>query len=400
MKIFISTGEVSGDLQGSLLIEALKRQATAAGRELEITALGGSRMAKAGATLLGDTTGIGAVGILESVPYIWPTLQLQERAKQYLRSQPPAVVVLIDYMGPNISIGRYIRQHLPEVPIIWYIAPQVWVWSPPWGDAEKIVAIASRVLAIFPEEARYFESKGAQVTWVGHPLVERMQAAPSREAARVALGIEPQQRAIALLPASRQQEIKYMMPVIFEAAERIQRQLPNVRFWIPLSREAYRRPIEQAVADYGLQATVYPSQPHLAQEKLKEDRTLEILAAADLAITKSGTVNLELALLNVPQLVIYRVNPFTFWLARKLLKFSIPFMSPVNLVQMKSIVPEWLQEQATATNIAAGAMEFLLNPEQQQQTLIDYQVMREALGDAGACNRAAQVILRAIEQNQ
>ncbi|HEY9652590.1 MAG TPA: lipid-A-disaccharide synthase, partial [Coleofasciculaceae cyanobacterium] len=125
--IFISTGEVSGDLQGSLLIDALKRQAKATGLDLEIVALGGEKMAKAGAKLLGDTTGIGSVGILESLPFVLPTLQIQRRAKQYLRQHPPDLVVLIDYMGPHLGIGRFVRRHLPKLPIIYYIAPQDWV---------------------------------------------------------------------------------------------------------------------------------------------------------------------------------------------------------------------------------------------------------------------------------
>ena len=385
-RIFISTGEVSGDLQGSLLTMSLKRLATAANLELEIVGLGGSRMANAGANILGDTAGIGSVGILESLPYILPTLQLQRQTKQYLQTQPPDLVVLIDYMGPNLSIGNYIRRRWPKVPIIWYIAPQFWVWSPPWQNTARIVSIADRFLAIFPEEADYLQKQGANVTWVGHPLTDRMETAPSRDNARAALGIEGEQVAIALIPASRQQEIKYLMPAIFEAAQIIQNKLPQVHFWIPLSREALRQPIERAIENYGLQATLLAGQ------------TLDILAAADLAIAKSGTVNLEIALLNVPQVAIYSVNPVTYWLARNILKFSIPFMSPPNLILQKLIVPELLQEQASAENIVSIAMELLLNSERRGQMLADYREMRESLGGVGACDRAADVILKLLTE--
>ena len=386
-RIFISTGEVSGDLQGSLLTQSLKRQAAVNNLDLEIVGLGGSRMANAGANILGDTAGIGSVGILESLPYILPTLQLQHQAKQYLQINPPDLVVLIDYMGPNLSIGSYIRRRWPKMPIIWYIAPQVWVWAPPWQNTAKIVSMTDQLLAIFQEEADYFKQQGAQVTWVGHPLSDRMQDAPSRENARAVLRIEADQIAIALIPASRQQEIKYLMPAIFKAAQILQDKLPQVHFWIPLSREALRQPIQQAIADYGLQATLLDSQ------------TLEILAAADLAIAKSGTVNLEIALLNVPQIAIYRVSPVTYWLARKILKFSIPFMSPPNLVLQKEIVPELLQEQATAENIVSQAMELLVNPERRRQMLADYQKMRESLGGVGACDRAATSILQMLTKS-
>jgi lipid-A-disaccharide synthase len=404
--IFISTGEVSGDLQGALLIDALKRQAGALGVKLEIVALGGSRMAEAGATLLGDTTSIGSVGLLESLPFVLPTLQIQRRAKQYLRQHPPDLILLIDYMGPNLSIASFIRHHLPQVPVVYYIGPQDWVWSASSivpRNTKTIVELTDHLLAIFPEEARYFEKKGASVSWVGHPLVDRMQSSPTREEARAALGIAPEQMAIALVPASRRQELKYMMPIVFEAAQQLQAKLRGNRewgigngglensaaitnqqaplFWIPLSLEAYRPAIEAAIQHYGLNAT------------LVAGNTQEVLAAADLAISKSGTVNLELALLDVPQVVLYRVSQLTYSIGR-LLKFSISFMSPPNLVVMRQIVPELLQEQATPENLLKEALELLLNPERRQQTLADYQEMRELLGEVGVCDRAACEILQ------
>jgi lipid-A-disaccharide synthase len=410
--IFISTGEVSGDLQGALLIDALKRQAEALGVELKIVALGGSRMAEAGATLLGDTTSIGSVGLLESLPFVLPTLQIQRRAKQYLRQHPPDLVLLIDYMGPNLSIGSFIRRQLPQVPVLYYIAPQDWVWSASSivpRNTMTLVEMTDQILAIFPEEARYFEKKGASVSWIGHPLVDRMQSSPTREEARAALGIAPEQIAIALVPASRRQELKYMMPIVFEAAQQLQAKLggngelgignwelensaasTNYQaplFWIPLSLEAYRPAIEAAIQHYGLNAT------------LVAGKTQEVLAAADLAITKSGTVNLELALLNVPQVVLYRVSRLTYSIGR-LLKFSIPFMSPPNLVVMRPIVPELLQEQATPENLVKEALELLLNPEKRQQTLLGYQEMRQLLGEVGVCDRAAREILQLADSKK
>ncbi|AFY43593.1 lipid-A-disaccharide synthase [Nostoc sp. PCC 7107] len=382
MRIFISTGEVSGDLQGSLLIAAMQRQAAAAGWELEIVALGGEKMTKAGATILGNTSGIGSMGLLESLPYIVPTLLVQRKAIAYLKQNPPDLVVLIDYMGPNLGIGTYIQQNLPDVPVVYYIAPQEWVWSMSLRNTSRIVGFTDKLLAIFPEEARYYRENGGNVSWVGHPLIDRMQDVPTRQAARATLGIAPEQIAIALLPASRQQELKYLLPIIFQAAQTIQTKLPQTHFWIPLSLDNFREPITAAIQSYGLQATIVSGQQK------------EVFAAADFAITKSGTVNLELALLNVPQVVVYRLNAITVWIARKILKGSIPFASPVNLVVMREIVPELLQEKATVENITQAAMELLLNPERRQQTLTDYAQMRQCLGEVGVCDRAAQEILQ------
>jgi lipid-A-disaccharide synthase len=382
MRIFISTGEVSGDLQGSLLITALKRQAVAMGLELEIFALGGEKMLKAGAVLLGNTSSIGSMGILEGLPYILPTLQMQRQAIASLKQNPPDLVVLIDYMNPNIGIGTYMKRHLPNVPVVYYIGPQEWAWSLSFRNSSQIVKFTDKLLAIFPQEAHYYRQQGAEVSWVGHPLLDLMQDAPSREAARATLGILPEQIAIALLPVSRRQELKYLLPVIFQAAQTIQAKVPAAHFWIPLSLEIYREPIEKAIKSYGLRATVLS-----AQQK-------EVFAAADLAISKSGTVNLELALLNVPQVVVYRLNAVTAWLGRKLLKGSITFASPPNLVVMKAIVPEFLQEEATPENIIQTAMELLLNPTRREQMLADYQEMRQSLGEIGVCDRAAEEILQ------
>ncbi|MCC5663395.1 lipid-A-disaccharide synthase [Nostoc sp. CHAB 5784] len=387
MRIFISTGEVSGDLQGSLLITALKRQAVAIGLELEIVALGGEKMVEAGAILLGNTSSIGSMGILEGLPYLLPTLQVQRQAIAFLKQNPPDLVVLIDYMTPNLEIGTYMKQQLPDVPVVYYIAPQEWAWSLSLRRTKRIVNFTDKLLAIFPQEARYFREKGAKVTWVGHPLVDRMQDAPSRQAARATLGIAPEQIAIALLPASRRQELKYLLPVIFQAAQTIQAKLPEVHFWIPLSLEVYRQPIEQAIERYGLRATIISGQQ------------IEVFAAADLAISKSGTVNLELALLNVPQVVVYRLSSLTAWIARNILKGSITFASPANLVVMKPIVPEFLQEQATPENIIQAAMELLLNPSRREQTLADYEEMRQSLGEIGVCERVAQEILQMRPNN-
>lgn len=373
-------------MQGAMLVEALYRQAKSAGIPLEIMALGGAKMAQAGAVLLGETTGIGSVGILESLPFIWPTLQIQRCAKAYLRNSPPDVIILIDYLGPNLGIGNFAKQYLPQVPRIYYIAPQEWVWSLGDRTTSQIVKLCDRLLAVFPTEASYYQEKGAEVDWVGHPFIDVFENAPTREKARQTLGIDADELAIALLPASRQQELRYLLPVMFEAAQQIQTHHPSVQFYIPLSWEKYRPTLETEIQRYGLRAKL-----------VEASHSRMAIAAADLAITKSGTVNLEIALLNVPQVVIYRVNPVTAWIARHLLKFSIPFMSAPNLVLMKSVVPELLQESATAENILRETLDLLDNPKRRSQMQQDYQQMREALGEPGVCDRAAQIILGLIQ---
>ncbi|MEC4802692.1 MAG: lipid-A-disaccharide synthase [Jaaginema sp. PMC 1079.18] len=391
MRIFICTGEVSGDLQGSMLIESLQRYAQAQGIEIEITGVGGDRMAAAGAKLLGNTTDLSSVGVLEAVPFILPTLRLQKRIKDYLAANPPDIFVAIDYPGFNLTLSQSLRQQYPDLPIVYYIAPQDWVWQDGvfaslFGHTERMLASVDHLLAIFPEEARYFSQKGISVDWVGHPILDRLVNPPQREAVRQTLGLAESEIAIALIPASRPQELTYILPVIAQAAQKLHAKLPNARFWLPLSLEVYRPKITAICRRYDFPIEIFTG------------NSLDLLAGMDLAITKSGTVNLELALLNVPQVVLYRVSGFTAWVGQRF-KFSIPFMSPPNLVLMKPILPELLQAEATPERIVAESLDFLLNSQRRTQLATDYGEMRSRLGEVGACDRAAKAILDFKKQN-
>ncbi|MEE3718832.1 lipid-A-disaccharide synthase [Tumidithrix elongata RA019] len=382
-RIFISTGEVSGDWHGAILIEALKQHATAKGIDLEIFALGGDRMVATGAELLGDTVGIGSIGAIEALPFVIPTLRVQAEAKKKLRKNPPDLVVLIDYMMPNQGMGYFAKNEL-KVPVIYYIAPQEWVWSLNDKNTRAIAAFTDKVLAIFPQEAKYYQNQGANVEWVGHPLLDLMDRVPSRAAARQQLGIPEEELMVALLPASRSQELKMVAPIMFEAAQKIQAKLPHVKFWLPLSLERYRADVEKLLQQYSLNAKVVstPSQT--------------VIRAADLVLSKSGTVNLETALLNVPQVVLYRVSAVTAWIARYILRAKIPFMSPPNLVQMEAIVPEFMQEAATPEALADACLELLLNEQARQHTLDNYAKMRDRLGGNGAIDRVAEAVLNLL----
>ena len=389
-RLLISTGEVSGDLQGALLIEALRQQAERDGIELEISALGGERMRRAGATLLADTSAIGSIGLFESLPYILTTRQIQRQLQQHLRHHPPDLVVMIDYFAPNLGLGGFLRQQFPQTPTVYYIAPQEWVWSLSPRNTQRILAITDHLLAIFPAEATYYRQHGAKVTWVGHPLVDRVQTAPSRTQARQQLGIAPESLMIALIPVSRQQELRYILPVLLAAVQQIQAELPQAQFWLPVSLERYYQPLEQAFREAGLRVTLVPIYAPGAVS------SQTVIVAADLVIAKSGTVNLETALLNVPQVVMYRVNPLTAWIAEHLLKFSAPFISPPNLVMMSQIVPEFLQQQAQPSAIATAALELLQQPARRLQMQEQYQQMQQQLGEPGACQRAASAILQLL----
>ncbi len=387
VRLLVSTGEVSGDLQGSLLIRALRGEASQRGLSLELVALGGERMRQAGAQLIADTASMGAIGLWEALPLILPTLKLQRQLRRWLASNPPDGVVLIDYMGANINLGLRLKSLYPQVPITYYIAPQEWAFSLGDGGTTRLIGFSDRILAIFPEEARFYGERGAAVTWVGHPLLDTLAELPSRDQARQRLGLAAEVPVLLLLPASRRQELRYLLPAMAAAVAELQRRQPQLEVLVPSGLSGFEAELGAVLTKAGVRARIIAAGD---ADRLKPD----LCAAADLALAKSGTANLELALRGVPQVVVYRVSRVTAFVAKRLLRFNVPHISPVNLVLNERLVPELLQDQLSSEAIVAEAAP-LLDPTSaaRQRMLEGYQRLRRALGEPGVTNRAASAIL-------
>jgi len=388
-RLLISTGEVSGDLQGGLLVAALRDEAQRRQLPLEIAALGGSRMRQAGAELLADTTPMGSIGLWEALPLVLPTLKVQRRVSRWLQRNPLDGLVLIDYMGANVRLGLKVKQRLPQVPIFYYIAPQEWAFRVGEGGSTRLIGFTDRILAIFPEEARFYGARGAQVTWVGHPLLDTLTDLPSRDVARAQLGLQEGERLLLLLPASRKQELRYLLPPLAAAAAELQRRCPGLRLMVPAGQAAFEPVLAELLEAAGVRADVVPA---AQADQLRPT----LCAAADLALNKSGTVNLELALRGVPQVVAYRVSRPTAWVAKHLLRFQVDHISPVNLVLHERLVPELLQDELTAEAVVREALPLLNDPQARRRVEDGYQRLRQALGEPGVTRRAAAAILDAL----
>ncbi len=389
VRVLISTGEVSGDLQGGLLVEALYRQASLRGLSLEVMALGGQRMQAAGAELLADTAPMGAIGLWEALPLVLPTLKLQAQVNRVLNQRPPDAVVLIDYMGANVRLGKRLRRDLPQVPITYYIAPQEWAWRMNDGGTSSLLAFTDRILAIFPDEASFYAAHGAAVTWVGHPLLDLASRRPDRHGACRQLGLDPDGRLLLLLPASRPQELRYLMPVLAKVAAALQARDPSLSVIVPAGLQRFEQPLADALVESGVRGRVIAADE---ADALKP----ALFAAADLALGKSGTVNLELALQGVPQVVGYRVSRLTAWVAKNLLRFRVDHISPVNLLLKERLVPELLQDDFTMEGFLKQAVPLLENSQERDQMLEGYRRLRETLGTPGVTDRAAVAILDSI----
>ena len=388
MRLLISTGEVSGDLQGSFLINALQSEAARRSCPLELIAIGGPRMQAAGAELIADT---GSIGLLEAIPLVWPTLKTQKRVESFLKDRPPDAVVLIDYMGANIRLGNKLRKTQTNIPIIYYIAPQEWAWRLGDSGTTNLINFTDKILAIFKTEAEFYRDRGGDVTWVGHPMIDTLKTLPTRTDAIKKLGLKPNQKLLLLFPASRFQEIRYLMPTLARAGSLLQKHDPSINVLVPAGLSKFEVPINEALNSAGVRGRVIPA-----------DQTDELkpflFSAADLALGKSGTVNMELALNGVPQIVGYKVSKATAFIAKKILHFHVDHISPVNLLLRERLVPELVQEEFTAEALFELAIPFLENPECRRSMLEGYQQLREHLGDPGVTTRAANEILDLVEK--
>ncbi len=391
MKLLISTGEVSGDLQGSLLIKALKNNAEKRKIDLEIIALGGERMREAGAQLLSNTSSIGAIGFIEALPYVLPTLNAQSKINNYLSSSPPDAVVLIDYMGPNIRLGLKVKKKFPDIPIIYYIAPQEWAWRLGDSGTTDLIGFTDKILAIFEEEARFYSNKGGNVKFVGHPMLDFYSNIPTREESFKRIGLNSDQKLLLIIPASRKQELKYILPTFLQAARLLQEKDPSITVLIPSGLKEFDEILNNSLNEYGVSGRIILSNE---VDYIKPF----LFSAAHLALAKSGTINMELALSSVPQIVGYKVSRVTAFFARNLLRFNVKYISPVNLLLNKMLIPEFIQEDFSAEKIFNSALKIIEDNSKKEDIILGYQKLKDKLGKPGVTDRASKDILDLLVQ--
>ncbi len=391
MRLLISTGEVSGDLQGSLLVRALFEEAKKRSISLDILALGGPLMKEAGAELIINTASIGAVGFFEVIPYVIPTLRAQAIADKLLIATPLEALVLIDYMGPNIRLGNKARKLLPTLPIIYYIAPQEWAWRFGESGSTDLIRFSSKILAIFQKEADFYTKRGGEVSWVGHPMVDNLKELPQRDQACKELGVDSSRRFLLVLPASRSQELRYLLPTLLRAAALLQSIDPSFFVLLPSGRQDFEIHLQKALEHFGVNGKVFAS---ANTDKLKQN----LFKVAELALSKSGTINMELALNCVPQIVGYKVSRITAFVAKRFLGFHVDHISPVNLLLNERLVPELVQKEFTAEKIVDLAWPLLEDQTVRSRMLDGYKKLKKGLGEPGATIRAAKEIFDIIKQ--
>ena len=388
-KIFISTGEVSGDLHGSLLSKALFHEAKKRSLDLEIYGLGGERMKKEGVKILKDTTSISAIGIWEALPLVLPTMKIQKKIYKLLKDYPPNCLILIDYMGPNIKIGRKIRNSKVKIPIYYYIAPQEWAWRIGNNSTTDLINFSDKIFAIFKQEANFYKKRGGNVSWVGHPMIDSTKKLPTKRESRASLKLRSDQNILLIMPASRPQELRYILPTFMKIAKKLQQKYPSLIVYIPSCRRVFDEKFKEALEKYDIEGKV------ISQKDNQELKPF-IYSLSKLALCKSGTVNMELALNGVPQIVAYRVSRVTAFIAKKILNFKVRFISPVNLLMKKFIIPEYIQKDFDEKKIFLRACRIIDRTSEKTKIKKGYSLLKRELGERGVVERAAKEIINSL----
>jgi len=373
-RLLLSCGEPSGDLYAG----ALTRELRTLEPHLTIAGLGGPEFAAAGGKLLEDYRGLTVTGLTEVIGKLPKSAATLRRLAGVARDERPDALIVIDFPDFNLRLARAV--HRLGIPIIYYISPQLWAWRS--GRIATIRRLVRRMLVIFPFERAIYENAGVPVEFVGHPLVDLIPHAGPPEAFLRRVGLEPQAKTVAVLPGSRPNEVRHILPDLVTACGLIASRLPGTQFVIARAPNL----------DDGLFAVLRQASGLAAV--MVEGETDAALAAADVALTASGTATVQTALHDTPMVVVYRVSPITYKLGRRWVR--VDTFAMVNLIAGKRIVPELIQDAFTPESVAAEAISMLTDPARREHIRADLAHVRQQLGGSGASRRAAEAIIAAV----
>jgi lipid-A-disaccharide synthase len=372
--VAILAGEASGDQHGAKLVAAMQNKHPA----LFFCGMGGDALRQAGVRIVMESSELTVVGITEVFAKIPAILKGMAKIKKLLKSLRPDLLILIDFPDFNLHIAAVAKKL--DIPVLYYISPQIWAWRQ--GRVKRIGKLVDHMAVILPFEQRFYKEHHVPVTFVGHPLLDANLPAADR-----LLNAGPNDpRVIGLVPGSRNKEITRHLPVMLDSADILKTRLKRVTFIISHASSVERKRIQAVIEGHRLRSEI----------EVISDSVEEVFERCDVIVAASGTVTLQAAIHGMPMVIIYKVSPVSFWLGRALVR--VPSIGLVNLVAGERIVPELVQHEACAENIAS-ALEHLLHDTSRLNHLKQQLVaLRNVLGGGGASERVADLALEMLKR--
>ncbi len=389
-RVMIVAGEASGDLHGGNLVAALSRL----NPDIEFFGIGGSRMRAAGVDTRVDISELAVMGLVEVLLHYRRLRGVLWQMQELLRSERPDLLITVDYPGFNLRLAKTAREL--GIKVLHYISPQVWAWR-----EHRVRTIAQRVdmmAVLLPFELPFYEKHGVPVRFVGHPLVDSVKPGMERSEAQRLFGLDPSRKTVGLLPGSRRGELKRLMPVLLESAALLRQRFPDLQLLLPLASSLNPQDLAawlEPVPEQGENRYISRQNGSL-QIVVIEQHGYDVMQCCDAIITASGTATLEVALMNIPMVIVYKISPLTYAIARRMI--SIPHVGLVNIVAGEPIAPEFIQHAARAGKIAAATARFLEDADHAQGTRKKLANIRQRLGKPGGSENVARLALEMLDR--
>jgi len=375
-KIMFSAGEVSGDLHGAAIAKALKKIQP----ESKLFGFGGEKMRAAGVDILYDMKDYNVMGFWEVLKNLRRMFKLRDNLLKVIQKEKPDLLILIDYPDFNWRLAKKAKQL--GVPIFSYIPPSVWAWRK--GRAKPVAKIADKIVAIFPFELSVYEAVGANIEFVGNPMIDSVKAELDKDVAASYFGADLTNPNILLLPGSRQQEIMILLPEMLKAAAVVYAKYPKTQFYLPAAATISRRMLQTIVEPFHL-----PIQ-------ITDTYTYDLMNICDLAVATSGTVTLEAALMELPTVVLYKMSPISYFIGNLLIhvsNFSLP-----NIIAGERIIPELLQKEVNTERITQEIFALFKGTANAAAVKIKLAQTKTKLGQPNAVDRIAKLIIETADQ--
>lgn len=374
----IVAGEASGDLYGARLVEEAKAMRS----DIRFFGMAGERMRAAGAETLVDANDMAVVGLVEVVAHLPTIVRAFRKLTRAIETERPDLVILIDYQDFNQRLAAEAKKRGAKV--LFYISPQVWAWRA--GRVKKMSKIIDHMAVLFDFEIPYYERERVPVSFVGHPLLDLAHPSLSRDEAFVKFGLDPSRPVAGIFPGSRRSEIRNLFTSLLGAAQLLRARYPELQFVLPLASSLTRDDIDPQIRESGLDITI-----------VEKSGSCDVAQVCDAVMSVSGTVTMEIALMEVPMVIVYKVSPLTYAVGKRLIK--VDHIGICNIVAGERVVQELLQEDAEPRTIATEMERLLFDRPYADAIRAKLKTIRGRLGSGGCSRRVAETALRLAEGN-